>query len=281
LKLLTQDKDQELPDCLKEVLDSLCGVQKMVDVELQLEEALKSKNIHSKDTESQRLLTENALAKWEGDQSNKLAFLDFQREKEILNVLNDRDSGVKSDLINSIDTTSFNEYIDCLDSISSIFFRAVELTVKENSDVLNSKEKQEIVRNSKLCAQMYGDGVHLMRALASTFDNTDYRKYDLECEELASTEYLFDENQKLFQRHERNKHNFRISPNPNSGHFNIQLSSNKVFKNIRVLNLLGEVIYSSNDLSEQIDLNHVAKGVYYVQVTYLDTTFEVEPLTIQ
>ncbi len=68
-------------------------------------------------------------------------------------------------------------------------------------------------------------------------------------------------------------YNLNVFPNPNNGSFTIQFSSeesNELW--IEVQNMIGEVIYSrkmevtSGLYSENLSLNDVAKGVYFVSL---------------
>lgn len=58
-----------------------------------------------------------------------------------------------------------------------------------------------------------------------------------------------------------------IYPNPSSGKFQVYSSRSKV-QSLKVVNLLGEVVYQSqiNNLQSTIDLSKEAKGIYFVQL---------------
>jgi hypothetical protein len=59
-----------------------------------------------------------------------------------------------------------------------------------------------------------------------------------------------------------------IFPNPNKGNFKIIHPSNTI--SIEICNLLGEIIYSSEDTNKDIDISFAAKGMYIVKVISLN-----------
>jgi PKD repeat protein len=68
--------------------------------------------------------------------------------------------------------------------------------------------------------------------------------------------------------------NIRITPNPNSGIFRIELSSASEKKiNIRILNILGASVFDRNDIivkgtySSQIDISKLPDGLYYLTLS--------------
>ena len=65
---------------------------------------------------------------------------------------------------------------------------------------------------------------------------------------------------------------FSVSPNPNSGLFNLEISNRvKTTYNLNVRNLLGQQVYTENitvngTITKQMDLTHFEKGVYVVSL---------------
>jgi len=65
---------------------------------------------------------------------------------------------------------------------------------------------------------------------------------------------------------------FSVSPNPNSGLFNLEISNRvKTTYNLNVRNLLGQQVYTENitvngTITKQMDLTHLEKGVYVVSL---------------
>lgn len=71
-----------------------------------------------------------------------------------------------------------------------------------------------------------------------------------------------------------NKNLFTIYPNPSNGNFNIVFENKVSLPKINVYNAFGQVVYSFisiNDLSDyQLDLTHLAKGIYSIKITTKD-----------
>jgi PKD-like domain/Secretion system C-terminal sorting domain len=68
-----------------------------------------------------------------------------------------------------------------------------------------------------------------------------------------------------------NNSSFIITPNPNNGVFTIS-STNEIDGSIELINELGQVVYKNrmNGLSLQLDLQHLAAGVYHLKVSNRD-----------
>jgi hypothetical protein len=71
----------------------------------------------------------------------------------------------------------------------------------------------------------------------------------------------------------------QIFPNPNNGEFMIQLNALQTSKiNLKVMNNLGVEVYSENDidvtntLDKNLNLSHLAKGVYFINIYNEETS---------
>jgi len=73
-----------------------------------------------------------------------------------------------------------------------------------------------------------------------------------------------------------------IFPNPTTSIFTVSTTGDRM-KEIRIYNILGELIYRSEIKSQNttIDLNMQAKGIYFVKVTDLDKNETTQKLVIQ
>ena len=78
---------------------------------------------------------------------------------------------------------------------------------------------------------------------------------------------------------------FKLSPNPGSGKFYIEISNrsdNKI--DVQVFNLLGEVIYSTSNFnqknSNEMDLSSFPKGIYFVKISNISKVY-MEKVIIQ
>lgn len=64
---------------------------------------------------------------------------------------------------------------------------------------------------------------------------------------------------------------FTVSPNPNNGQFNVQVTAEKANFNLSVRNMVGQVVYNeaiavNNVLTKNIDLSNLNKGIYFVSI---------------
>ena len=126
---------------------------------------------------------------------------------------------------------------------------------------------QEIDYYAKKCSNEYGRGIHLMRAIASGFNDIDYRLYDMACEEEIEVE----------QRRVLNTPNYysndlHVIPNPNNGHFVIKHADNKLLKAINMHRIDGMFVQKLKitDINKEINLRDTNNGVYYIQFIYDD-----------
>lgn len=156
------------------------------------------------------------------------------------------------------------EITECLDSISMISMKAYKYMT--HMDELSETERLDIIKYAKKCATQYGHGIHLMRSIAGSFDNTDYRAYDLDCEESAQEGYT-DQDIEL----RKNNIDLQIIPNPNNGTFIITSSNNSNIKRMIIHSMQGKIIYEAMDVNQgkemQLSLN---SGLYLVSVEYVD-----------
>jgi hypothetical protein len=167
------------------------------------------------------------------------------------------------------------EIAECLDSISMISMKAYKYMT--HMDELSETEKVDIVKYAKKCATQYGHGVHLMRSIASSFDDTDYREYDTECEE-AEQEGYTDQDIEL----RKNNVDLQIIPNPNNGTFIItSLRSN--IKRITIQSPQGKIVYKSRNIinTQEIKLNlNLNIGLYILSVEHVDAQMVSKKIVI-
>ena len=80
---------------------------------------------------------------------------------------------------------------------------------------------------------------------------------------------------------------FNVFPNPNNGHFNLQIQTSQSEDiNINISNLVGQVVYSekvsiTNSLNKWLDLSHLEKGIYSVTLDNKKKNFMTNKVTIQ
>ena len=171
----------------------------------------------------------------------------------------------------AIDSIAIEE---CLDSISMISMKAYKYMT--HMDELSESEKVDIVKYAKKCASQYGHGVHLMRSIASRFDDTDYREYDMNCEESEQEGY---KNQEIEYR--KSNAELHIIPNPNDGTFVINTKNNSDINRITIQDLQGRVVFYSDSIDQgdkvHIDIN---AGLYLINVEFNDGDLITEKMII-
>ena len=160
----------------------------------------------------------------------------------------------------------------CLDSISMLEMKAYKYMT--HIDSLSEGGKMDIQSNAQLCASRYGRGVHLMRAIASAYDTTDYRVYDMDCETAI-------ENRLIKAKSTINK-NINIHPNPNDGNFVISIDSDVQLKSISIFDYSGQLMqYFNNPKSKtNVKIINISTGLYFVQVLYENGQVEIEKFII-
>ena len=74
-----------------------------------------------------------------------------------------------------------------------------------------------------------------------------------------------------------------IFPNPNSGRFTI--TSNNKMKEIALCNVLGEIIYRQQNISDntkqEVDVSSLPKGIYFVKITEMNATIVNKKIILQ
>lgn len=63
-------------------------------------------------------------------------------------------------------------------------------------------------------------------------------------------------------------HSISVFPNP--AYDNIRINSTSKINNVKITNMLGEVVYSNNYTSKSINISDLSKGIYNIEVTFID-----------
>ena len=196
---------------------------------------------------------------------------DYITELNILKVLIQTKRTEEDMIWSSIDSIAIEE---CLDSISMIEMKAYKYMT--HIDELSDNEKADIIQYAKRCATQYGHGIHLMRSIASRFDDTDYREYDLDCEESMQDGYR---NQEIEYR--KSQSGITIVPNPNNGTFSINHSNNLEVTQVTIRDIQGMEVYNQVGVSqgEHIQIN-VSSGLYIISMEYNNGKIESQKIII-
>ena len=171
----------------------------------------------------------------------------------------------------TIDSIAIEE---CLDSVSMITMKAYKYMT--HMDELSEEEKIDIVKYAKKCASQYGHGVHLMRSIASRFDDTDYREYDVECGETEQEGY---KNQDIEYR--KSTAELHIIPNPNDGTFVINSKNNTGINSVIIHDLQGKVVFYSDNIDQEHKIHlDVNAGLYLINIEFHDGNLATNKMII-
>lgn len=59
---------------------------------------------------------------------------------------------------------------------------------------------------------------------------------------------------------------FTVYPNPNNGVFQLKGAQLEACKRLTIINILGESVYQNNNIDSKLNLSHLPKGVYVIQL---------------
>ena len=275
-------QENTIPKCLQSYLDttSLCGIQMIIDTENMVEDAILGSDTIRLQIQLQATISFLSLQQWQdydidtdgNSQAEKdQLWQNYITELDILKALIQTKRTEEEMIWTAIDSIAIEE---CLDSISMISIKAYKYMT--HMDELSESEKVDIVKYAKKCASQYGHGVHLMRSIASKFDNTDYREYDVNCEESEQEGY---KNQELEYRKSNAK--LHIIPNPNDGTFVLNTKNDSGIDRITIQDLQGRVVFYSDSIDQghkmHIDIN---AGLYLINVEFHDGDLITEKMII-
>ena len=270
--------ENPMPKCLTDYLDTtnLCGISLLMQMDTLVDAATSGTDETKYKIQIQSTLTYLLLQQW--IEYDAMAEGNSQEEKDRLRALYITEIRILQALIESqrteeemlwteIDSIEISE---CLDSISMIEMKAYKyLSHKDN---LSESDMQEIDYYAKKCSNEYGRGIHLMRAIASGFNDIDYRLYDLAC--------VVEEEERIEKRYivsnEENKQ-IAIIPNPNNGQFYIEYKGDKTIQGISIYSVDGRLIQmlKHTDTNKMIAIGGSYSGLCYNIVSYTDGTQEV------
>lgn len=249
-----------LPDCIKSdsLILSLCGLMELVKID----DGIRKLNGDNKETLILSLnnidelrdeykqtegINEKATLLSELQDSIKTIFplLEVKKIQDSLHL-----DSLKIDL----------ERIDCNEYIVQLWVDILKIYI----DYLQTKDVVETDRNTlseygKLCADEYGDYIHMARSLIYLFDSTYYDAYDVCKEEVNIRGSTTTMTKKL---------EVSVIPNPNNGQFRVQF--NKVCSGSFFINdVTGqEIVRRDFENLDQIEISSLLKkGVFFFQVS--------------
>jgi hypothetical protein len=85
------------------------------------------------------------------------------------------------------------------------------------------------------------------------------------------------------EEHNGSKENMLVFPNPSSGNVNIKLNSLSGNTSVEIITLIGQAVFKENisDTNEILNLNGLAKGIYFIQLKENNKIIKSTQLVIQ
>ena len=242
-----------LPQCIKldSVFQSLCGLTKIVDVSIAVSQIGKFNiDVSEIDTLYNQFINENSSS---GKQTikNQIAI-------EVSNTMPLIDGEI---ILDSIRIDSLKDelgFINCSSVIVNKWRDILSMYLNFiRSGKVADNDKNLIEQYSTECSDIYGDVIHLARALANTYNRNYYDVYD-GC--------LSDNN--LRKSNSSDLSNTIITPNPSNGIFSINFST-EISGNITISDFNGKIqksifVESSNNVT--FDLSDKAQGIYFISI---------------
>lgn len=245
-----------LPNCIlfDPVFQSLCGITKIVDVSVALAKVSKS-NIN---TSNLQALQDQYMN--ERSDAGKSAIKD-QMSTEMILIKPQFDNERNADSLRLDSLKNELNTINCSSIIVNKWKEILKIYINfiKKGQVLNN-DMTSLESYSTDCSDLYGEAIHLARAMANTYNRTYYDVND-DCLE-ASTP-------RITESESIPKIEVTVSPNPTSGLVNVDFSG-EYTGIIKVVDLSGRTIHLINlekANTSIIDLSQSQAGIYFVKLT--------------
>jgi hypothetical protein len=244
-----------LPNCIKfdPVFQSLCGVTKIVDISVALTK-LSGSNINV----AQMKALQTQYSNENSDAGKKAIKNQMSTEMAVLKPQYDVERNADSIRLDSI-KTELNT-INCTSIIVNKWKEILKIYVNfvKQGTVANT-DKAALESYSTNCSDLYGEAIHLARAMANTYNRIYYDVND-GCLEEQSTPRQTTPVEEI---------SVNVSPNPTSGLVNVSFSSG-YSGTISVFDISGRLIHTldvNKAYGSTIDLSDKQAGLYFFQVT--------------
>ncbi|MBK8700562.1 MAG: T9SS type A sorting domain-containing protein [Saprospiraceae bacterium] len=248
-----------LPNCIKfdPVFQTLCGVTKLVDVSVALaklsEHNINTYTLTSLQTQYNNETTDAGKAAVRNQLAIEMVTLMPQFTNEAL-----ADSVRLDSLKNELNT------INCTSIIVNKWKEILKLYVNFiRKGKVEENDKSVLESYSTDCSDLYGEAIHLARAMANTYTSTYYDVHD-GC--LEESEPRVTSSQKSYA--------LSVSPNPTSDKISFSLPINFEGRAI-VYDMNGRLVQAHENLNTSIktlDLSNENAGMYIVRIVSIDGT---------
>lgn len=246
-----------LPNCIKldPVFQTLCGLTKLVDVSVALDKIGKTNTNTSTLTSLQSLYIQEPTEAGRTAIKNQIA-TEVQALAPTINAEQNQDS-VRLDSIE----TELNT-INCTQIIITKWKEILKLYVKFlRKGEVSQNDRTALLSYSVDCSDLYGDPIHLARAMANTFDDTYFDAYD----------GCLNEGGPRSRKETDQSEMINIYPNPTSGKVYLRLPL-RYNGEAYVYNVDGRLMSAAKIVDSninEIDLSEFS-GMYYVQLRSID-----------
>lgn len=241
-----------LPDCIKldPIFQAICGLTSLVNISFAIDSIGIVNNNTSKLTnlQSQFLLEQNETLK---------VAIKNQIAAEVFSIIPFINLGRNQDSIKLDSIENVLNSINCSQIIVTKWKEILKLYINFlRQNEVPQNDKTALLVYSSECSDLYGDAIHLARAMANTFINTNFDQYDTCLENSGPrSKEEFDHLYKI-----------EIFPNPTSGKIFL-----KLFEGynglVQVFNSDGTLVISTlviGNQTNEIDLSNLT-GVYYMK----------------
>lgn len=243
-----------LPNCIKfdPVFQTLCGITKIVDVSVALAKvsmsSINTTNFQSLQDQYKSESSDAGKAAIKDQMSQEMTLIKPQFDNE-RNADSLRLDSLKNEL-NTINCTSI--IVNKWKEILKIYINFIKQGQVQSSD------RSALESYSSDCSDLYGEAIHLARAMANTYNRTYYDVND-GCLDVSTPRYTIS-NEDVHAS---------ISPNPTTGLINIDFSG-EYSGIVNVIDLSGRIVHRLNldrAYSSNIDLSQSQAGIYFVKLT--------------
>ena len=243
-----------LPDCIRldQVFAEVCGVQRLADVAVSLQKTDTS-SFYVSDLNTYQ--SQYSLQSTEEGRNN----VKNQIHSELSNLIPALKSRISAD---SLKLDSINVRLDSIDCASIIvnkwkeIFKLYVKYLKTNE--IDTSDHHTLMGYATECTDIYGDAIHIARAMVNTYDTTYFDLYD-QCITPVTPRSRVKTGESP---------NIRIHPNPSDGVLYLNLPDNYIgYVAIRDIN--GKLVYEKHLISgnlTNIDLN-MYSGVFFLVFT--------------
>lgn len=247
-----------LPNCIKfdPTFQALCGVTKLVDISVALskigEHNINTSYVQALQTHYNNETTDERKSAVRNQMAIEMVSLIPQFINEALN-----DSIRLDSLKNELNT------INCTSVIVNMWKEILKIYVTFiRKGKVDENDKAALESYSSDCSDLYGEAIHLARAMANTYTNNYYETYDgcLQQSEPRLTS--------------KEQSNVSISPNPTLGIVSISLPSNFEGK-LLVYDMKGRLVQSNENIKtnlKALDISNENAGIYIFRVVATDGT---------